>query len=257
MGKLAAKRGIALIEDSAQAHGAAWKGRKVGAVGDLGTFSFQASKNLNAGEGGFITTDDEELANRAWSLHNCGRAREGAWYEHPLVGANYRITEFQAGLLLNQILRLDDQMATRSLNGELLTSLLSQIDGVEPLRVDPRVTRHAYHLYVIRYDADSFGGAPRDRFIEALEAEGIPCSSGYRPLYGEPAFAASFRDYPFETAYFDGKPDYSRFSCPVTERICADEAVWLTQNLLLGTEQDTRDIAAAISKIREHAGQLK
>lgn len=257
LGQLATKRGIALIEDSAQAHGAAWKGRKVGAVGDLGTFSFQASKNLNAGEGGFITTDDEELANRAWSLHNCGRAREGAWYEHPLVGANYRITEFQAGLLLNQILRLDDQMATRSLNGELLTSLLSQIDGVEPLRVDPRVTRHAYHLYVIRYDADSFGGAPRDRFIEALEAEGIPCSSGYRPLYGEPAFAASFRDYPFETAYFDGKPDYSRFSCPVTERICADEAVWLTQNLLLGTEQDTRDIAAAISKIREHAGQLK
>ena len=257
LGKLAAKRGIALIEDSAQAHGAAWKGRKVGAVGDLGTFSFQASKNLNAGEGGFITTDDEELANRAWSLHNCGRAREGAWYEHPLVGANYRITEFQAGLLLNQILRLDDQMATRSLNGELLTSLLSQIDGVEPLRVDPRVTRHAYHLYVIRYDADSFGGAPRDRFIEALEAEGIPCSSGYRPLYGEPAFAASFRDYPFETAYFDGKPDYARFSCPVTERICADEAVWLTQNLLLGTEQATRDIAAAISKIREHAGQLK
>ena len=257
LGQLATKRGIALIEDSAQAHGAAWKGRKVGAVGDLGTFSFKASKNLNAGEGGFITTDDEELANRAWSLHNCGRAREGAWYEHPLVGANYRITEFQAGLLLNQILRLDDQMATRSLNGELLTSLLSQIDGVEPLRVDPRVTRHAYHLYVIRYDADSFGGAPRDRFIEALEAEGIPCSSGYRPLYGEPAFAASFRDYPFETAYFDGKPDYSRFSCPVTERICADEAVWLTQNLLLGTEQDTRDIAAAISKIREHAGQLK
>ena len=257
LGQLAAKRGIALIEDSAQAHGAAWKGRKVGAVGDLGTFSFQASKNLNAGEGGFITTDDEELANRAWSLHNCGRAREGAWYEHPLVGANYRITEFQAGLLLNQILRLDDQMATRSLNGELLTSLLSQIDGVEPLRVDPRVTRHAYHLYVIRYDADSFGAAPRDRFIEALEAEGIPCSSGYRPLYGEPAFAASFRDYPFETAYFDGKPDYARFSCPVTERICADEAVWLTQNLLLGTEQDTRDIAAAIAKIREHAGQLK
>ena len=256
LGDLAGKHGFSIIEDSAQAHGAAWKGRKIGAIGDLGTFSFQASKNLNAGEGGFITTDDEDLANRAWSLHNCGRSPEGAWYEHPLVGANYRLTEFQAGLLLNQIQRLDGQMETRSRNAALLTSLLSEIDGIAPLEVDSRVTRHAYHLYIFRYNADSFGGASRDRFIEALQAEGIPSSSGYLPLYGEPAFAAAFRDYPFETPYFGGKPDYSRFSCPVTERICADEAVWLTQNLLLGSEQDTRDIAAAVAKIREHASQL-
>ena len=100
---LAAHRNIHLIEDAAQAHAAAWKGRKVGAIGHLGTFSFQASKNLCGGEGGFIATDDEALADRAWSVHNCGRSRTGAWYEHPLVGSNYRISEFHAALLLSQL----------------------------------------------------------------------------------------------------------------------------------------------------------
>ena len=70
------------------------------------------------------------------------------------------------------------------------------------------------------------------------------------------AFTNSFSDYPLETPYFSGRPDYSRFECPVTERICAEESVWLTQNLLLGEEGDTRDIANAIAKTREHADKL-
>ena len=133
LGALSQQHRIALIEDAAQAHGAAWKGRKVGALGTLGTFSFQASKNLNAGEGGCITTNDRALAERAWSLHNCGRAPTGAWYEHPLLGGNYRMTEFQAGLLLNQIKRLDAQIGQRQRNGALLDQLLVGIDGISPL----------------------------------------------------------------------------------------------------------------------------
>ena len=249
-------RGIALIEDAAQAHAAAWKGRKVGAIGDLGTFSFQASKNLTAGEGGFVTSDDRELSDRAWSHHNCGRSREGAWYEHPALGSNYRMTEFQAALLLSQLRRLDEQTATRTRNAQLLTSLLDEIEGLTPTKVDERVTTHAYHLFIMRFDSDRFGGITRDRFLEAMNAEGIPCSAGYKPLYGEDAFANSFTTYPLETPYFNGKPDYSRFDCPVTERICATEAVWLTQSMLLGDEADTRDIAAAAARIRAQAGDL-
>ena len=137
---LCQKHHISLIEDAAQAHGAAWKGRKVGALGALGTFSFQASKNLNAGEGGCIVTNNHTLAERAWSLHNCGRTPTGAWYEHPLLGGNYRMTEFQAGLLLNQIKRLDTQIALRQRNGNLLDAQFTQIDGIAPLAADPRIT---------------------------------------------------------------------------------------------------------------------
>jgi dTDP-4-amino-4,6-dideoxygalactose transaminase len=246
---IAAKHGVLLIEDSAQAHAAAWKGRRVGAIGDLGTFSFQASKNLNAGEGGFIVTDDEELQLRAWSIHNCGRAPGGEWYEHPLVGGNYRLTEMQAALALSQLRRLDEQTEKRTHSAALLTEQLSEIEGIRPLAVDERVTRHAFHLYVFRYDADAFGGASREQFLKALAAEGIPCAAGYKPLYREPAFQARFSDFPLSSPAFGGRPDYSGVHCPVTERICADEAVWLTQNLLLGTESDISQISEAIAKI--------
>ena len=246
---IAAKHGVLLIEDSAQAHAAAWKGRRVGAIGDLGTFSFQASKNLNAGEGGFIVTDDEELQLRAWSIHNCGRAPGGEWYEHPLVGGNYRLTEMQAALALSQLRRLDEQTEKRTHSAALLTEQLSEIEGIRPLAVDERVTRHAFHLYVFRYDADAFGGAAREQFLKALAAEGIPCAAGYKPLYREPAFQARFSDFPLSSPAFGGRPNYSGVHCPVTERICADEAVWLTQNLLLGTESDISQISEAIAKI--------
>ncbi len=255
LGELARRHQLYLLEDAAQAHAAAWKGRRVGAIGHLGTFSFQASKNLNAGEGGFVATDDRRLAERAWSLHNCGRAPKGAWYEHPLVGGNYRMTEFQAALLLSQLRNLESQTAQRARNAALLTSLLKEIDGILPLDPDPRVTTHAHHLYIFRYQARAFGKASRDRFIAALQREGIPCSSGYRPLYREPAFRTRFQDYPFASAYFKGKPDYGRVCCPQVERLC-EEAVWLTQNILLGPEEDMRDIARAIRKIQEHAGEL-
>jgi len=250
------RRGIPIIEDACQAHGAAWKGRRVGAIGDIGCFSFQASKNLNCGEGGFVLSDDTKLAERAWSLHNCGRSREGAWYEHAALGSNYRLSEFQAALLSSQLQRLSDQTATRTANGQLLTSLLEEVDGIEPRLVDDRVTTHGYHLYILRFRADGFGGLPRERFIEALSAEGIPCSAGYRPLYKEEAFSGTFGDYPLETPFFGGAPDYTRFSCPVTERACAEESVWLTQNMLLGDEEDTGDIARAIAKIRDGVDDL-
>ncbi|NKB71797.1 MAG: aminotransferase class I/II-fold pyridoxal phosphate-dependent enzyme [Candidatus Latescibacteria bacterium] len=243
---LTRKRGIRLIEDAAQAHAAAWNGRRVGAIGDLGTFSFQASKNLNAGEGGFVVSDDRALAELAWSVHNCGRSREGAWYEHEVIGSNYRLSEFQAALLLRQLENLEEQTARRTQNAHQLDALLDDIDGVSPPPADPRVTTHAYHLYIIRYAADQFKGLPRARFIEALQAEGIPCSSGYRPLYKEAAFQRYFRDQPARVP----------IHCPHTERICDEEAVWLTQNMLLGTTSDTADIATAIAKIRQCADTL-
>ena len=122
----------------------------------------------------------------------------------------------------------------RSRNGEALGNAIEGIEGIDTTEPDERITTHAYHLFVMRYSAAAFNGLSRDHFIEALNAEGIPCSAGYRPLYGEPAFTTRFAHYPLDSPYYEGRPDYGQVHCPVTERVCAEEAIWLTQNLLLG-----------------------
>jgi dTDP-4-amino-4,6-dideoxygalactose transaminase len=255
--EIAQKYNLKVVEDAAQAHAAAWKGRRVGAIGDAGTFSFQASKNLNAGEGGIIVTNDAEVYARAWSLHNCGRVPEGRWYEHRILGTNARMTEFQAAILLAQMERLEEQTRIRNENAEYLSQMLAEIEGIKPLKRDPRVTTHAYHLYIFRYDAKAFDGVPRQRFIEALNAEGIPCASGYVPLYKEQLFYVEPDGCPLECGFYGRKMDYSKVCCPITEHACANEAVWLFQNMLLGSKEDMEDIAQAIRKIKDNIHELK
>ena len=113
VGAVAGRHGLKVVEDAAQAHGAAWRGRRVGAIGDAGTFSFQSSKNLNSGEGGVILSDDRAVAERAWSLANVGRIPDGAWYQHEVMGFNLRLTELQGALLLAQMERLPEQFERR------------------------------------------------------------------------------------------------------------------------------------------------
>src|SRR5262249_28700700 len=159
-----------------------WKGRKVSTLGDLGCFSFQVSKNLNSGEGGAILTSDDRLAMECRSFQNNGRASV-AGVDYARNGANLRMTEFQAALLLAQLTRLEDQPRRREQNANYLTSLLREIPGIAPARMYEGCTRNAYHLYMLRYDPAAFEGLPRSTFIRALGAEGIPCSAGYSPLY--------------------------------------------------------------------------
>ena len=238
---LAKRRGLAVIEDAAQAHGAEWKGRRVGAIGDCGGFSFQSSKNLCAGEGGAVTTDDEALYQRAWSLHNCGRVLGDAGYDRPTIGSNLRITEWQAAILLAQMERLQEQTERRNRNALYLTEQLAQIPGIAPARRDERVTQHAYHLYVFRYAAEAFNGLTRDQFLAALRAEGIPCSPGYSPLYREAAFQEGLQVAGRTVSYRDVSLPNVEQACPVT--------VWLTQTMLLGEQSDMDDIVEAVAKI--------
>lgn len=106
LGAIAPEHGLRVVEDAAQAHGGAWKGRGMGSLGDVGTFSNQSNKALNAGEGGIVTTDSDELAEAAWSAATVGRIRNGGWYEHKRVGWNFRMMEFQGALLQVQLTRL-------------------------------------------------------------------------------------------------------------------------------------------------------
>lgn len=256
--EIARKRNLIVIEDSAQAHSAEWRGQRVGGIGNMGAFSFQSSKNLCAGEGGIITTGDQKLGDRCWSFCNCGRVKSGAWYDHRVLGSNFRMTAWQAALLLAQMERLDEQTETRNRNALYLSEKLSEIEGIKPAKRDERVTKHAYHLYIFRYNAESFAGQPRSRFLEALSAEGIPCSSGYNPLYKHELFKASIQRNPALYDCDEDKADYSKLYLPVTERVCDEEAVWFGQSMLLGTQEDMDDIVKAIKKIKEnlaHAGK--
>jgi dTDP-4-amino-4,6-dideoxygalactose transaminase len=248
---VARRHHLPVIEDAAQAHGAEWRGRRVGAIGAIGSFSFQSSKNMTAGEGGMLVTDEKALIDVCFSYQNCGRVREGAWYEHRVLGSNLRLGAFQAALLLAQFATIEEDMQCRDRNAHYLDERLREIPGIQPLRVHPNVSRHAHHLYIIRYDAEAFDGLPRARFIDALRAEGIPCHQGYTPLYREQLFALDPRQYP----WIEGI-NYREMYLPVTEHAAKEEAVWMTQPLLLGTEKDMEDIVKAVAKIQRHVKEL-
>ncbi|MDZ7344356.1 MAG: DegT/DnrJ/EryC1/StrS family aminotransferase [candidate division KSB1 bacterium] len=248
---IARRHQLSVIEDAAQAHGAEWKGRRVGAIGDIGSFSFQSSKNMTAGEGGVLVSDDKSLIDVCFSYQNCGRVREGAWYEHRVLGYNFRLSAFQAALLTAQLATIEEDMQRRDANAQYLDARLPEIPGIRPLKTHPAVTRHSRHLYIFRYEAEAFDGLPRDRFIEALRAEGIYCHKGYTPLYREELFALDPKQYP----WIEGI-NYREMRLPVTERASNEEAVWIPQPALLSTEKDVEDIVKAVAKIHAHVGEL-
>ena len=247
--EVAQQHDLIVIEDACQAPGASWKGRRVGAIGDLGCFSFQASKNINAGEGGAVVTDNDELAQRVWSVQNCGRIPQGAWYQHEVLGSNFRMTDWQAAILFAQLGRTEALSARRQANATSLAQRMAEIPGVSPQHRDERVTEHANHLFVFRYDSEAFGGLTRDRFLDLLRAEGIPVSPGYTPLYRAGAIQRGIVRLRHFIEGQDG--EYEEPDCPATERACSTEGAWFTQTMLLGTEEDIDDIAEALLKVQE------
>jgi len=254
------RRKVKVLEDACQAHLGEWRGRKLGTLGAAGCFSFQASKNLNSGEGGAILTSDDDLAGRCWAFHDNARARRGAGTSTPPLGgrgANLRLTEFQAGLLLAQMTRLEAQSKVREENARSLTQQLREIPGILPAKMHEGCTRNAYHLYMFRYESGHFAGLPRERFLKALSAEGIPCSGGYAPLDKQPFVRATLASRAYRRIFppevLAGWEERSR--CPANDRLC-EEAVWLTQTMLLGPRADMDDVAAAVRKIHASAAEL-
>lgn len=248
LAKIASKHNLRIIEDAAHAHGGAYKGKKLGSIGDAGCFSFQSSKNLTSGEGGIVVTDDEELYDMMNSLRNVGRVKGGQWYEHHNLGCNYRLTQLQAALLTTQLSRLEDQTQKRNENGLYLNSLLENIEGIKPLTRGHGETLHTYHIYIFKYDKSHFGGLSKREFADMLAAEGVPSFMGYpEPLYKQPLF----QEKNFMCYAIPEEVDYTTVSCPETEKACYNDAVWVMQNTMLGTKKDMDLIAEAILKIQK------
>jgi len=227
-------------------------------MGDIGTFSFQESKSSTAGEGGIVVTDDNELAERARLYQNIGRVMGQPGYKHFVLASNFRLTELQGALLRVQLARYREKHARlKHEHGSSLATLLRDIGGVEPLKRDDRITQRGYYFFVIRYNPEAFGGVLRDRFVEALRAEGVPCDIGYgMPLYKQPAFEEEeVSRWLSESAR--PWPDYKHLFLQASERFCAHEQITLPHQLLLLDEGKLQRVADAFSKIKTHHDELQ
>ena len=256
---VAKKHNLPVIEDACQAHLAEWRGAKAGTLGKVGCFSFQQTKNLPSGDGGAIVTDDDALIEKLYAFHsNCRPKNLGSFtftYFNTRAG-NFRMTEFQGTLLQTQMTRLERQSKARDENTKHLTGLLREIPGIIPAKMYEGCTRSSHHLYMLRYKAEEFAGLTRDKFIEALKAEGVPCLSGYAPI--------DFRTFVREAFTLNGRPrvyskqvmdDWAeRCQLPENDKLCK-EAVWIMQENFIGPRSDMDQIADAVEDSR-HAGEI-
>ncbi|MFI7612387.1 DegT/DnrJ/EryC1/StrS family aminotransferase [Nonomuraea terrae] len=244
---LAARHGLAVVEDAAQAHGATYRDRPVGGLGDAGVYSFQASKAMTAGEGGLVVCRDEDVHEAVWSVCNLGRRRGGEWYGHPGLGWNLRLTEIQAALLLPWLDRLDKEIDRRNAFSAAVERELATVPWPDappaagpaagrPVTVVPQpagTTLDSRHLLMLRVHV------PFDRSfaLAAMAAEGVPLDGGYPPLGGMAALVeAGARVEP----------------CPAAEAAARD-VLWVRQSMLMDDPANAAHIAEALAKVLAHA----
>lgn len=256
--KICKKHDLVLIEDCAHAHGARWKNKGVGSHGDFGSFSFQSSKLMTAGEGGIILTNNKLYEEKLQSIVNCGRKEYGYdSYEGRVFGNNYRISDLQASVLLGQLKHLNKLTALRAKNGEALTALLKEIKGIKTLKLDKRVTTRTHYQYIFKYDPRGFKGLHRDKFLQALAAEGIMADGDfYEPIQAREGFSPSLKQFPMLKKRYPKGITAKVAETPVAYKAAYEEAVWLHYPYLSGTKKDVTDIVKAILKIQKNVDEL-
>jgi dTDP-4-amino-4,6-dideoxygalactose transaminase len=242
LGAICREHNLVLLEDAAQAHGSEWKDKRAGSFGIGGSFSFQNGKVLCAGEGGMLVTSDEGFAEKARSIANCGRVPGRSFYEHYRIGTNFRLTAFQAAVLLAQFERLPEQVRLRAANATLLKSLLADVEEIVWQEQPRAITQNSLYLLIGRVPNRSV----RDELQHALSASGIPSTPFYpHTLYQNPVYqSGGCRALP----------------CPVAEARLHD-AFWLPHRVLLASEETIRQVAgvfrAAVLKTSATAGAAR
>lgn len=248
---IADQHGLEVLEDAAHAWGSQLDGKGAGTLGRAGTFSFQETKNITAGEGGVLVTNDAEIADLCRSFTHCGRAPGSAWYDHDFLGSNLRLTEFQAVILSVQLERLEQQVATRERHVRLINDILGEVSCIQLPAESPRMTRRSYHMYIFRLKADL--RELRDVIVAEVAAVGVPVSAGwYRPLYRNDVFQKAHLGpaHGIRSPLAGKGVDYTSTNCPVCEQVCQD-AIWIPQYVLLGSESDVISAARVIRHVIE------
>jgi perosamine synthetase len=267
---IARERNLTVIEDAAQAPGARYRDRRVGAVTDLTVFSLNYHKHIHTGEGGVVTTASERLVERVQLIRNHGEAVVGDKGVTDLVntfGFNLRLSEIAAAIGLAQLGKLPTLLERRQENAEFLSRGLGAIPGLTAPVVRAGCT-HVYYVQPFLYDADVVG-VSRERFVAAVVAE-LPTSPdrdwpllspGYvRPLYLQPMYqqqiAIGSSGCPFRCPHYAGKVDYRKGLCPVTERIEARHMIVTEFLRPPATLADMHDVVRAFEKVYEQRGAL-
>lgn len=256
---LAKKHNLKVIEDACQAWLGEYKGKKLGTLGDLGCYSFQNSKNLPTGEGGAVVGNNDEIMDRCYSFHNCGRpfGSVEATSNYPTRGSNRRMQQIQALTLLSQMNRIKKDADIRLENALYLDKRLNEIPGIYAAKLVEGENRSAYHMYPIRMVSKEFGGISRTKFMKALQAEGIPCGTGYGKQNYDGLMEEALSSRGYKRLFSKKRLDQWREEnyLPGNDK-CAEETLTLYQSILLGTKSDMDDIADAIIKIYENRAFL-
>ncbi len=240
--ELANRKGVHLIVDAAQAVGAKWNGVDIAGFGAAASFSCQNSKNLTSGEGGIITTNDDALYGTICSM------LDGT---HEKFFTDNNVTEFHSSILSTQLDKLDDEIITRERMASYLDARLNQLPFVSPMKRERQVTVNAYHLYLMRFNSEMLAekGLSRDIVLRAVNAEGIPLTGGYMPLYTFPCVRSNTIER-MTGSRIDTTP---LENC---ERASYREGAWLYQAVLLSDPKGLDDIADALEKVWDNAGEL-
>ena len=252
--EIAQRHGLAIVEDCAHAPGQQWRGRGAGCIGAFGSFSHQSSKILTSGEGGTLLTGDDELARRAHSLIDCGRAKDPDEKEFTF-GANYRLGELHAAVLVVAMERFPEQQRRRAEAGKELERLAAGIEGVRIMPADERITRWSFYNYILAIDPDAFAGRTNENVCRALEAEGIPAEVQYPPMSRYELFQPSLSRLPVAVEFAD-RLDPQAMSFPVAEAAGLRESVYLMENVFRDGSRGIQDVAEALAKVQRHAGEL-
>jgi len=186
--EIARRYNLLLIEDSAEALGSEYKGRKCGSFGEAGVFAFYPNKQITVGEGGILVTDDEGLARLARSMRSQGRGENGEWLDHERLGYNYRMDELSAALGCSQMERIEEILEKRARVAGMYRERLAEVEGVQIPFISPYVSKMSWFVYVIQLDKK----INRDSMIKYLNAEGVQCKPYFTPIHLQPFYVDMF-----------------------------------------------------------------
>jgi len=254
--EIAKKHNLKVIEDAAQAHLAEYKGKKLGTIGDLGCFSFQASKTIACGEGGAIIGNDEELMDKCYTVHNHGTSRQG---RTEVAGPKYRMNEFEAAVLLGQLPGVQERFARRNQNAAYLSSRLKDIPGIVPQKLYEGTTSGSFYIYAMTYRKEYFSDVERSKFLKALRAEGVSLDDYIEQgLHKEPWVEHILNSKVYQKMFSPERLRRYREenSCPNCDKVCQEMVMIWASGPLLGTKEDMDDVANAILKVYKNRDKL-
>jgi len=260
---LAREHGLLVIEDAAQAPNATYHGRFAGTLADIGVFSLNYHKTIHSGEGGVAVTDDDRLAERMQLIRNHAEAvvkAKGVTDLVSMLGYNYRMTEIEAAIASEQLKKLNRFHASRVIIADYLSEHLRGLPGLSVPHVLPGVM-HGWYVYALKYDAAATG-VPRQKYVAALKAEGVPLGEGYveplylQPLYQERQVYGRLR-CPIACPHYKGIVSYDKGLCPVAERMHFRELFYFPAIHDGVTETDLVDMVTAFRKVSDNLPSLK